>query len=63
MAQIYEQNNEQVDLCLDQIMSHLKIVDENVALGDGNLGEGMKKSIGDFTRCVICAASQFNLRI
>ncbi|KIK49936.1 hypothetical protein GYMLUDRAFT_253420 [Collybiopsis luxurians FD-317 M1] len=50
VLETYEQNNEQVDLCLDQIMGRLKIVDENVALGDGNLGQGMKKSIGDFTR-------------
>ncbi|KIK53717.1 hypothetical protein GYMLUDRAFT_926685 [Collybiopsis luxurians FD-317 M1] len=50
LLESYEQNNEQVDLCLDQIMGRLKIVDENVALGDGNLGQGIKKSVGDFTR-------------
>ena len=53
-AQTYEQNNEQVDMCLSQIMDRLRIVNENVALGDGILGEGMRMTIEDFKRYDTC---------
>ncbi|KIK53813.1 hypothetical protein GYMLUDRAFT_250000 [Collybiopsis luxurians FD-317 M1] len=36
----YEQNNQQVDTCLSQIIGCLKIVEENLALGEGNSGGG-----------------------